>query len=256
MSKLRLEKAREYIVSKEYDEARKVLLTMPENPTAKRWLQKLDEITRKTDPFALPTLEALPYTISDKGRRRLKVILTHDEEVLWAGHPDEHRFASKYTLASVSGILLTIVPVLGYERLIAADVSPYLITLISVIGIGILITLLLAYARLCEQVYAVTNRRLIIITRDRATFYVKRNITQFRVVPWAENVGDILFAEQERQVYSGRNRQKLVVLDIGMYGVHNYQAVRTLIYQVFGFGEDDFMDVVNPFDGLRPIMGF
>ncbi len=49
MSKAKLEAARELIKDKQYAEARAILRTMPKDPTAQRWLTKLDEIAPEVE---------------------------------------------------------------------------------------------------------------------------------------------------------------------------------------------------------------
>jgi hypothetical protein len=64
MSKIRFELAKQYIQERDYDKAREILETMPDNPSAQKWLTKLDEIdppfpqiessqfARKSDSFS------------------------------------------------------------------------------------------------------------------------------------------------------------------------------------------------------------
>lgn len=252
MSRMRLEKAREYIKNKEYGEAHKVLMTLPNDPTAKRWLQKLAVLLEREDAFVMPTIEPLPYEITSKSRQQLEVILTQGEDVLWAGYPDEKRFIATYNSAIWVGALL-IVPALLTACGILRGFLQINVGILALIGVVVLSIVLSLMSRQTDQLYAVTNKRLILLSKGRPMSYGKRNITQFRLIPWQDNIGDILFAEEEKRVYSRGNRQKLVARDIGMYGVKNYQAVRTLIYRVFQFGEDDFLHNEHSFDGLRPL---
>ena len=55
MSQAKLQAAHELIRERNFSAARAVLLTIPNDPTAKKWLTKLDEI----DPLPLPSLEAV-----------------------------------------------------------------------------------------------------------------------------------------------------------------------------------------------------
>lgn len=44
MSREKLTQAKEYIQAKEYEKARRILVTLPDSPIAEKWLAKLDEI--------------------------------------------------------------------------------------------------------------------------------------------------------------------------------------------------------------------
>jgi hypothetical protein len=224
---------------------------MPNDPTAKRWLEKLSELIQEEDPFALPGIEPLPFTISDKGRQQVEQVLQEGEELLWAGHPDERRFASKYSVAVWVGILFIIPAVMSAMGWIGRAADRQSATMMALLGVGIVAAVLVLYSNKTDIVYAVTNKRIVLLSRGNPTSYGKRNITQFRLVPWEGDIGDILFAEAEKRVYMGKNRQKWVVTDIGMYGVKRYQDVRTLIYRVFQFGEDDFIHNKNLHEDLR-----
>ena len=53
-SNTKLEAAREYIVGEAYDVARTILHTLPDSPTAQKWLAKLDEIAPQGVSAQLP----------------------------------------------------------------------------------------------------------------------------------------------------------------------------------------------------------
>lgn len=61
-----LEQAKQFIVEKKYAEARRLLLSMPTNTTAQKWLVKLDEIapapSPKKEPVSLPEPEPIATT--------------------------------------------------------------------------------------------------------------------------------------------------------------------------------------------------
>jgi hypothetical protein len=64
MSRTKLEAARELINELRYAEARAILRTMPDNPTAQNWLAKLDRIDPEKPPAAAePPPEAAPPSI-------------------------------------------------------------------------------------------------------------------------------------------------------------------------------------------------
>lgn len=56
MSEAKLHQARSLIKQKEYQQARAILLTMPDDPTARRWLRKLDEIAPAVEQEANHTV--------------------------------------------------------------------------------------------------------------------------------------------------------------------------------------------------------
>lgn len=252
MNTLRLEKAKEYILRKEYTEARKVLLTMPNDPTAQRWLTKLSGLIAEKDPFSLPPISPLPFNISERFHQQIENVLQDGEVLLWAGQPHERRFASRYSTMVWLGIMLLIPAVSTILGWVGSGSYRSPIILMSVAGVGLLATVLYLYSKQVDIVYAVTSTRIMLIQRGRPTSYGKRNITQFRIIPWQGDTGDIIFAESEKRIYRGRNRHRVVVNDVGMYGVSHFQDVRTLIYRVFQFHEYDFADQTNLHPDLRP----
>lgn len=59
MASSQLETARGLIVAKRYGEARAILKTMPDDPTAQKWLAKLDEISPEPSQSAQPPSDAI-----------------------------------------------------------------------------------------------------------------------------------------------------------------------------------------------------
>ncbi|HEU4327134.1 MAG TPA: hypothetical protein VFS21_28600 [Roseiflexaceae bacterium] len=90
-----------------------------------------------------------------------------------------------------------------------------------------------------EHVYAITDRRLIIIQPASLSpgtethSYGRRDISQLRVREQPDGSGDLLFSKEQRSRGT---------VDVGFLGVADVAGVRRLILDTFGFAPDDFQE--------------
>jgi hypothetical protein len=114
MSKTRLLAAKELILNKQYDAARTLLETLPDDAIAQKWLQKLDEIAPKPLP-----LDSLPTADRETTRWQTAMLIatrdaaTGEVTVILDGVAEWERVVMKSTIHSLQGALVDAADMLG-----------------------------------------------------------------------------------------------------------------------------------------------
>jgi hypothetical protein len=174
--------------------------------------------------------------IPDSVVKQVKNLLLDGEELLLVTQPAPWRIAQNEFRFGVIGFVIAIMWILifisastdsntrGY-----GTASTIIVLIIELVSLGMMFSPVRAYQSARNYIYAVTNKRAIIIepgfSKDTVKSYGRREITQLRIQPWREGFDDLLFG---------------LPLGTGFLGIPEVEEVRKLMLETFEFDEHDF----------------
>jgi hypothetical protein len=173
--------------------------------------------------------------------------LSRGERILWVGKPSASREARKIGCpALIVGIPFTafavfwVVGASNITRNAPSGLGPPgfstvfpLFGLIFVgIGLYVLLSPFLTYAKSSATTYAITNERILIVESGSTRVvksYTKRDLGQITRSELADGSGDLMFAQENQRGAKGRTYTR----DIGFVGIGQVRAVEQLLRDTF-----------------------
>src|SRR5262249_45320795 len=92
-----------------------------------------------------------------------------------------------------------------------------------------------AYQKALRTVYAITDKRLLIIINGRSQTvqsYDEHNIRDIQRREFADGSGDVVFARQTRNSTNNNGSTTYSVTNVGFFGVRDVRAVEKLIRDI------------------------
>ncbi|NLX09817.1 MAG: hypothetical protein GXY36_09195 [Chloroflexi bacterium] len=188
--------------------------------------------------------------------------LFEDEELLWAGRPRPARLAMKSLPTFLFGgfWLMIVLFIFGVQGFVfySGGFSPrvfvgpgmcfgLIIPFFLLIGVGMLLAPLWGYYKGSRTVYALTDRRVIVIEPSWTTSvksYGPQDIDFIERRTHGDGSGDIIFAYEERRRRSrgagGHYRTRTYTVPIGLFGIPDAFEVEALMLDTFRPGEADY----------------
>ena len=171
--------------------------------------------------------------------------LDPDETLRWVGQPDPKRLALQHWPQVLFGLPWTAFAVFwvvgaarmsshGPWRSSGFDVFPLFGIPFILIGLGIVSAPLWAYRKAGHTVYAISDKRLLILqgrTSRAVQAFDARRIGAIAHTTHADGSGDVLFAD-EVGTYHGRYGSYTAVTRIGFFGVPDVCVVERLVRDV------------------------
>lgn len=185
--------------------------------------------------------ENIPAEILD----RVEAELMAGERLLWVGQPDPgQRIFAEDTerLMITSSILTALLLALGVSFFLAPPqvLLPLIVGLLVLVVVGgFLATIAENYVRARRRIYAITDRRALIISglfKTEIRSYSRHNIGFIeRHIRKGDN-GDLLFAKGERDRAVGIApfiRRQMVEQKIGFFAIDNIREVEAIMLEAF-----------------------
>jgi len=181
---------------------------------------------------------------------RIENELLNREELLWAGLPRHKHITNSMTQtnAAISALLLGMV-MFGFLAFMFLENSPgqsapiNFFTLIGLVVLGLTVAIakglyLLQGAR--NLVYAITDRRAIILSKNRVQSFAGKDLQFIERVMHRDGSGDIIFREEHYKRVAGGAimTQKSERVTTGFYGVENPSEVEAIMLETFQGGSD------------------
>jgi hypothetical protein len=183
--------------------------------------------------------EAVPQSILEKVEQELLA----GETLLWVGLPTRkyipsNPYDNKATAAFVLGMLVSLLA--GYlvaSRAVASVSSVFIFMALTLLALGAaLYYAVLQNMQGYPQLYAVTNRRALILTKNRVQSFAADDIHFIERNMHRDGTGDIIFREEhyKRLVPVGKVViQKGERITTGFYGIDNPTQVEALMLETF-----------------------
>lgn len=181
-------------------------------------------------------------------RSTIQPELDAGEPLLWAGRPNAARAAGKNWGGFIIGAIVTAFAVFwmagawSISRQVSrsslpgsgfSSVFPLFGLIFVAAGVYAMLSPFLAYNSSSNSVYAVTDRRIIIIEKSaggsKVQNYAAQDISRIERRDAGE-IGDVIFARELMRGSKGRSWEK----DIGFIGIADARAVEKLIRETFG----------------------
>ena len=171
------------------------------------------------------------------------------ERLLWFGAPSPARLAGRETAAGCGGSFmaafgvfwLCVVGFIGFgaAQMGAPSIFPIFIGgmfLFGLVFVGFALKIAAspaqAAARAHDTVYAVTDRRLLVLVAgEGARSYTPRDIERVERRDLPDGSGDVVFARERETGYDTDNRHYERWKDLGFFGISNPREVERLIRQ-------------------------
>jgi hypothetical protein len=167
------------------------------------------------------------------------------EKLLWAGQPDPKRLALQSLPVVLFGIPFTAFAVFwivnalnigsNMPRTGAFSFFPLFGIPFLLVGLGMLTSPWWAHRKGSQTVYAVTDRRLLIIKGGAARSvqsFDENSIGNIERVERSNGSGDIIFAQQVRDYGGGDGDARTSVVHIGFFGIPDVRSVEKLVRDV------------------------
>ena len=159
-----------------------------------------------------------------------------DERLLWASRANPARMAKRVAPASFVGI-----PFLAFSIFWTVSATsmgaPFFFTLWGLmfcgIGLFVLLSPMLAARQGASTIYAVTDKRAIIIEGGSSRSiksWTRRDIENIDRIEHADGTGDVIFARERRPGSRGRSYTH----EIGFFGVQDARLVEGYLRQLVG----------------------
>lgn len=151
-----------------------------------------------------------------------------DERLIWSGEPDARRMTRNYILPGWGAALL-VFAALGFFGI---DLLLLLLFALSMAVIMPLVGLLWIYPDAKHTVYAITERRVLIMNTRRPDTpheLVEQDIGPIRRFDNRDGSGDLLFANDTYR----RSRRRGSTRHFGFFGISNPQQVEQHLHDVF-----------------------
>jgi hypothetical protein len=225
MSEPHLKIAREFIQDRDFVSARKVLKKIPNDPTAKKWLARIDEIERKSTvkEQTLQPVE-LPIRLEVTMRNHLR----KDEVVLWHEQPEPVIY-SRYlnpdwqrAMFLITGIGLLLLQIYLHFNLISRDANSFFPPLILIASP--FISLQIAQRRATTIHYILTNHQAFIIEKLEVKPISPINPSRIELVTERAGFESVIFHR-----YSGLSNLIIRKLPIGFLGIARADSVKKII---------------------------
>ncbi len=167
------------------------------------------------------------------------------EKMLWTGQPDPKRLSKKAILISLFGIpwtafaLFWVVAAAGFKLPDFSSLSdgfhavfPLFGIPFVLVGLGMFTAPYWAYRSAKRTVYAITNRRALVISfgrSKRVQSYFEQDITDISRVERADGSGNLIFRTEETTDNKGNARLN----QIGFFGISEVRQVEKILLDVF-----------------------
>lgn len=189
-------------------------------------------VAARTGPPLAPG--SLPSFSVDPGQRQqIEPELDAGERLLWTGQPDANRVARQAMPILLFGIPWT-VGALYFGHPWTEDHLPFALFsgLFVIAGLSMCCTPLVSYRDARRSTYAITDRRVLIVTAGR-----ERKVASYRAADQCEaerqeqpdGSGDLLFARQQEKDNEGGYR----TVDVKFVGIPRVREVERLLRQLF-----------------------
>jgi hypothetical protein len=184
--------------------------------------------------------DSLPREVLD----RIDEELLAGEELLWAGRPSGlssgRMTTSTAKVTTLIGALAAVAILMGGMMMMRGYTAMWWV-LLMVIILSVIVTaspIIRAMRRNLNTIYAVTDRRALIMEGNNVQSYGPRDIEFIERRMHSDGRGDILFAREVHPSgaamwgYSGYNRRP-VEMTVGFFGIENPRAVEALMLETF-----------------------
>ncbi len=178
----------------------------------------------------------------DDARQIAQREIDADEEILWAGRPNPARMSTRTLPVLLFGIPFTAFAVFWIVNAYNMGNSgpsfgpgggiggffPLFGIPFVLVGLGMLLSPLIAFHKGTQTVYAITNRRALIIEAGNSRSvksYPFSNMDNLERVENADGSGDIVFLRETRRGSKGRTYTE----PIGFFGVPEVRAVERML---------------------------
>lgn len=171
---------------------------------------------------------------------RLQSELGSDETLLWQGVPSPTRLAQRSTLLSIFGGCFTLFALIwmagaGFISFLIAGATGWKIVGLAPLfgliflaaGLAMLFSPLAALRRGAHTLYALTDRRALIIEPQKVRSYAARDLNALERRDLADGRGDLVFRHDVRYRSEGDSS----VQETGFFGIENPREVERLIRQ-------------------------
>ncbi len=190
------------------------------------------------------TGSAMPEDSSGKTRRIAQSVLQPEERLLWSGRPDPRRFALQTLPIFILGVpwiafaIYWIASALGFRMPDFSGENPLgfwpLFGLVFIL-MGLVLMALpgLAYRRANRTVYAITDRRCLIITAGDRTYvdaYGEEDIGSIRRIERRHGTGDLVFTASASGAAKDVSRIRKAVF----YGIRGVSQAEETARRAFG----------------------
>ena len=170
-----------------------------------------------------------------ENRKMLQALLRDGEDLLWTAQPSPRPMAVRELPALIVGLVVPAILggaiyLIGTDTSAASDYFLGIMVLLVVVSATPIISPFWAYRAAKDTVYAITNKRIIVIQprflgSSRARFYNRTNIKMVEPRLKGNDFGDLIFATRT---------QGHVHLPEGFWGIGNLDRVEALILEMFG----------------------
>jgi hypothetical protein len=169
-----------------------------------------------------------------------------DEKLLWVGKPTPIRVVMQQqnhnlvVIAFLMGILAAMFGRFGVDPLLIPNVEAPILSLSLILEVGVFSYVIYLYWRATQIVYAITNRRALIMkpTIDGLSVLAYNVIPYIERRSFANDKGDLIFATEtyNRIVVSNFRygvRHALGTRKVGFFGIDNVREVEQLMFKTF-----------------------
>ncbi|MBN1284050.1 MAG: hypothetical protein JXB47_01485 [Anaerolineae bacterium] len=186
--------------------------------------------------------------VDSQKRRVAEAELRRDERLLWVGQPNPLRIALKSLPQLLFGILWMAVIIFmisaigGFGSVGGGFFSIFSLVLFifAIVGLGMLASPLWSYFKAMRTVYAVTDRRIMMIEQTFSTSvksYGEDNLEFVERRMRSDHDGDVIFTREHRtsrtRSSSGFYRTRHYTVDVGFFGIPDAREVEQLLLDNF-----------------------
>lgn len=184
--------------------------------------------------------DSLPREVLD----RIDEELLAGEELLWAGRPSGlssgAMVSSRAKMMALIGVLAALAMSMGGMMMMRGfGATPWV--LLMIVSLGIIVTaspIIQAIRRNRSTVYAVTDRRALILDGSNVQSYGARDIEFIERRMQRDGRGDILFAREVHPSGAamwgpGGFSRRAIQTSVGFFGIEDARAVEALMLEVF-----------------------
>ena len=230
MSDHHLKIAREFIQDRDFVGARKVLNKIPNHPTAKKWLARIDEIEQKS---AVKEQPLQPVELPNRLEVIMRNHLDKDEVVLWHEQPEPVTYSRylnpDWTIAMfvIMGIGLLLFQLYLQFILTSRGITSLFLLQVATPLIFIaapFIRLPIAQRRATTIHYILTNRRGFIVEKLKVKPIQQIHPSRIEIVAERAGFESVIFHR-----YSGWWSLIMVKLPIGFLGIAKADNVKQII---------------------------
>lgn len=177
-------------------------------------------------------------------RQLIKAELGCDEELLWEGQPRARIITVGSSIAFIFGIIFTAFSLFWTTSLLEQNsvslfpatlmdrVFPFFSIPFLAIGIFLLFSPYWMYRGTQRTVFAITNRRCIIIKAGKTKkvkSYNNEKISNIEKVQYANGFGDLIFAKEQYTTSDDNNGTEVRMRNVGFYYISGVNEVERIL---------------------------